>query len=196
MIFPGFETLDVFGPVQMWGRLDGYELVLVSEHGGPVRSAQGVETVAHFSFESAPQFEIIMVPGGAGTRTEVNNPVMLEFLRRQDRGSDWTISVCTGSALLARAGILDGRRATSNKLAWRFATGQSADVLWQGHARWVVDGKYVTSSGVSAGTDMALGFVEMLYGRARAERIARGAEYIWNDDPANDPFAVGEASSR
>lgn len=190
VIFPDFETLDVFGPVQMWGRLDDYEVVMVSQHGAPVLSAQGVETLARYSFENAPQFEVIMVPGGLGTRTEVNNPAILAFLRRQDRGTEWTTSVCTGSAVLARAGILDGRNATSNKKAWQFATSQGSNVLWQGRARWVVDGKYVTSSGVSAGTDMALGLVEELYGRSRAELTARDAEYIWNDDPSNDPFAV------
>lgn len=161
VIFPDFETLDVFGPVQMWGRLDDYEVVMVSQYGGPVLSAQGVETPARYSFENAPQFEVIMVPGGLGTRTEVNNPAILAFLRRQDRGTEWTTSVSQGS-----------------------------NVLWQGRARWVVDGKYVTSSGVSAGTDMALGLVEKLYGRARADLTARDAEYIWNDDPSNDPFAV------
>jgi len=195
VIFPGFETLDVFGPVQMWGRLPDYEVVMVSEHGGPVMSSQDIESVATYSFANAPQFEIIMIPGGMGTRREVNNPAMLDFLRQQDRGTEWTTSVCTGSAVLAKAGILSGRNATSNKMAWKFAIGQASDVHWQGHARWVIDGKYVTSSGVSAGSDMALGLVERLYGRALAERIARGAEYSWNDDPTNDPFAVEEATT-
>ena len=190
VLFPNFETLDVFGPVQMWGRLDDYEIVMVSQDGDPVVSAQGIETTARYSFRNAPQFDVIMVPGGMGTRTEVNNPAILAFLRRQDSGTEWTTSVCTGSAVLARAGILDGRNATSNKKAWQFATSQGSNVLWQGRARWVVDGKYVTSSGVSAGTDMALGLVEKLYGRARAELTARDSEYIWNDDPSNDPFAV------
>ncbi|WP_202814652.1 DJ-1/PfpI family protein [Bradyrhizobium tropiciagri] len=190
IIFPGFETLDVFGPVQMWGRLPDYEVVMVSEHGGSVRSAQGIETVAAYSFANAPQFEIIMIPGGIGTRREVDNPAMLQFLQQQDRGTEWTTSVCTGSAVLAKAGILNGRNATSNKMGWKFATSQSSDVHWQGHARWVVDGKYVTSSGVSAGTDMALGLVEKLYGRSAAERAARGAEYSWNDDSTKDPFAI------
>ncbi|HEY4146184.1 DJ-1/PfpI family protein [Pinirhizobacter sp.] len=191
VIYPDFETLDVFGPVQMWGRLDDHELVMVSQHGGLVKSAQGFEAVADYSFDNAPQFDIIMVPGSlAGTEREVKNPAMLEFLRRQDRGTELTTSVCTGSALLARAGILDGRKATSNKRRWEFATSQGSMVHWQGRARWVVDGKFITSSGVSAGTDMALALVEMLYGRARAERVAAGAEYTWNDDPSNDPFAV------
>jgi putative intracellular protease/amidase len=163
---------------------------MVSEDGRPGRSAQGIETAARYSFANAPQFDILMVPGGTGTRREVDNTVMLAFLRRQDQGTTWTTSVCTGSGLLAKAGILDGRKATSNKVAWSWATAQSANVAWQGRARWVFDGKYVTSSGVSAGTDMALALVEKLKGRTAADEAARVTEYVWNDDPGNDPFAV------
>jgi putative intracellular protease/amidase len=190
VLFDRFETLDVFGPVQMWGRLKDHGLVMVSEKGGAVASAQGVKTLCDHAFADAPQFDILMIPGGAGTRTEVNNPAMLDFLRRQDRGTQWTTSVCTGSAVLAKAGILDGRKATTNKRAYAWATGQSQAVQWQPRARWVVDGKYVTSSGVSAGTDMALGLVATLYGREEALSIAQAAEYQWQDDPNNDPFAV------
>jgi len=193
ILFDRFETLDVFGPVEMWGRLKDYEVVTICERGGTITSSQGIETVCRFSFADSPQLEIIMIPGGGGTRTEVRNPAMLEFLRRQDRKTDWTTSVCTGSAVLARAGILDGRKATTNKQAYAWATSQSQVVQWQGRARWVVDGKYITSSGVSAGTDMALGLVEKIYGRAEAVRIAEGAEYIWNSDPDNNPFAVENA---
>jgi len=190
VLFPRFETLDVFGPVEMWGRLDDYEIVTVSEHGGTITSAQGIDTVIDYSFENAPQFDIIMIPGGMGTRTEVNNPVMLDFLRKQDEGTEYTTSVCTGAAVLAKAGLLDGRKATSNKMAWVFATSQDKDVLWQPSARWVEDGKYVTSSGISAGIDMALALIEDLEGREKADYVAKTAEYIWNDDPSDDPFAV------
>lgn len=190
VLYDKFETLDVFGPVQMWGRLPDHKVVFVAEQAGPVHSSQGPEAVATYSFDNAPQFDIVMVPGGGGARQEVNNPKILEFIRLQDRGSDLTISVCTGAALLAKAGLLDDRKATTNKLAWSWATGQSAKVDWVGHARWVEDGKYITSSGVSAGTDMALAVVEKLYGREAAERRARGAEYVWSDDANNDPFAV------
>lgn len=190
VLFPGFETLDVFGPVEMWARLPDYRIVMVSQHGGPVKSGQGIDTVATYSFDNAPQFDILMIPGGGGTRTEVNNPDMLAFLRKQDKGTTWTTSVCTGSAVLAKAGILDGHKATSNKLAFAWASSQSGKVTWQGHARWVIDGKYITSSGVSAGTDMALGLVEKLYGHQVAERTAYYTEYVWDDDPTKDPFAV------
>lgn len=189
VLFPGFETLDVFGPVEMWARLPDYQIVMVSQHGGPVKSAQGIDTVTTHSCKTAPQFDILMIPGGGGTRVEVNNLEMLAFLRKQDQGTQWTTSVCTGSAVLAKAGILDGRKATSNKLAFAWASSQSARVAWQGHARWVIDGKYITSSGVSAGTDMALGLVEKLYGREKADQTARFTEYVWDDDPSKDPFA-------
>lgn len=190
VIFPDFETLDVFGPVQMWGRLPDYEVVMVSEKGGLVRSSQGIETRAAYSFADAPQFDILMIPGGMGTRREVNNPALLDFLRRQDQGTEYTTSVCTGAAVLAKAGLLAGHKATTNKRAWSWATSQDAKVAWQPSARWVIDGKYVTSSGVSAGTDMALGLVERLYGREQAIQTARGAEYVWSDEADNDPFAV------
>lgn len=190
IVFDRFETLDVFGPVEMWGRLPDYEIVIISESGLPAKSSQGVSTLATYSFANAPQLAIIMVPGGGGTRSEVNNPAMIAFVQKQDRGTEWTTSVCTGSAVLAKAGILDARRATTNKRAYAWATSQSDRVQWQGRARWVVDGKYVTSSGVSAGTDMALALIEKLYDRKMADRIADGAEYVWNDDPQNDPFSV------
>ena len=190
ILFPGFETLDVFGPVQMWGRLPDHEIVTVSQSGGLIASSQGVETNATYAFAETPQLAILMIPGGMGVRTEIDNPAMIEFIARQDGATDYTASVCTGAALLAKAGLLRGRRATTNKQAWRWVTGQAPDVIWQPRARWVVDGKYVTSSGVSAGTDMALGLVELIYGRERAEGIARDAEYVWNSTSDDDPFAV------
>lgn len=100
--------------------------------------------------------------------------------------------MCTGSALLARAGVLEGRRATSNKAFFSLAEAQDASVDWQRSARWVEDGKYVTSSGVYAGTDMALGLVARLYGKEHPPQLAHSLEYEWNDDPDNDPFALTE----
>lgn len=188
VIFPGFESVDVFGPAQMWGRLPEYELVLISEHGGPVMSAQGISTLASYSFGNAPRVQIMMIPGGKGSRDEVRNQAMLDFVRDQDQTTKWTVSVSAGAAILAKSGVLKGRNATSNKLAFKFATSQDAQVRWQGNARWVVDGKYVTASGGSAGTDMALDLIERLYGRSYADRTARIAEYTWNDQSANGQF--------
>ncbi len=190
VVYDDFETLDVFGPVQMWGRLPDHELVIISQDGRPVRSSQGVVTQAAFGFADAPPLDVLMVPGGMGARKQVDNAALLEFLRTRSAAARWTTSVCTGAALLARAGLLDGRSATTNKLAFDWASGQSARVRWQRRARWVVDGTVMTSSGVSAGTDMALALVERLYGRAAAEEAAKTAEYVWNDDPGSDPFAL------
>ena len=100
-----------------------------------------------------------------------------------------TTTVCTGTALLARTGLLDNRAATSNKMAWDWVTQHGPNVNWRRRARWVDDGNIITSSGVSAGIDMALALIARLHGRATAEQAARVMEYIWNDDPANDPFA-------
>lgn len=190
VLYPNFEVLDVFGPVEMWAYVPDFQVVMVSESGGPVRSTQGVEVVAAYSFENAPQLDILMVPGGSGTRVELNNPAMLDFIRRQNEKTTFTTSVCTGSALLAKAGLLKGRKATSNKNFFSLAVDQDPSVDWQRRARWVEDGKFITSSGVSAGTDMALGLIAKVRGKDVARMLARNLEYEWNEDPANDPFAI------
>ena len=100
-----------------------------------------------------------------------------------------TATVCTGSALLARTGLLDHRPATSNKLAWDWVVQQGPQVQWVRQARWVDDGDILTSSGVSAGIDMALSLIARLHGREMALTSARNMEYIWNEDAENDPFA-------
>ena len=189
VLYPGFEVLDVYGPAEMWGYVPEFDIVYVAEQAGPVMSGQGVATVAQFGFADAPPLDILMVPGGFGTTAQLENAALIAYLRAQDARSELTTSVCTGSALLARAGVLDGRRATSNKRFFSLAATQDPDVDWVVSARWVEDGKYVTSSGVSAGTDMALAVIARLFGKARAEGIASGVEYEWQDDPTVDPFA-------
>ncbi len=115
---------------------------------------------------------------------------MLDFLRAQDRHTQLTTSVCSGAWLLAQAGLLEGRRATTNKLYFKVATALPAKVDWVKHARWVEDGKYITSSGVSAGTDMALALAAKFHGADAARQLAHSLEYQWIEDPNNDPFAV------
>lgn len=195
VLYPGFELLDVFGPVEMWANVPEMEVVMIAEQAGPVRSAQGVEVIATHGFSNAPKIDILMTPGGVGTYAALENARLLDFLRAQDRTVELMTSVCTGSALLAKAGLLRGRRATSNKAFFQLAVDQDPGVTWMRRARWVEDGKYVTSSGVSAGTDMSLGVVARLYGQDRARQLARSLEYQWNDDPSNDPFALPEAGA-
>jgi transcriptional regulator GlxA family with amidase domain len=99
------------------------------------------------------------------------------------------MSVCTGSALFARAGVLDGRRATTNKMSFQWVADQGPEVHWVKEARWVEDGKLATSSGVSAGMDMALAVIARLYGEQVSNNVAIAAEYDWHRDAGWDPFA-------
>lgn len=189
VFYDKFELLDVYGPLEMFGSL-GPELriVTVAEKAGPVASFQGPKTVAEHGFADCPPLDLVLLPGGFGTIPELENPAMLAFLRERARTAEVTMSVCSGSAILARAGLLDGRRATSNKQFFDLARAQRDAVQWVEEARWVEDGPFVTSSGVSAGTDMALGVIARLYGRETAEKIANYTEYEWNSDPTRDPF--------
>ena len=190
VLFHEFELLDVFGPLQMFGLLpEHFAIHLVAETGTLVASRQGPRSVIDHEFGESPQFDILLVPGGMGTRQQVTNPVLLEWLRHQSAGAQYTTSVCTGSALLARAGLLDGVRATTNKAAFAWATEQGKHVIWQTQARWVEDGKFFTSSGVSAGIDMSLALIKKLLGLETAQQVALSAEYEWHEDPDWDPFA-------
>jgi transcriptional regulator GlxA family with amidase domain len=145
--------------------------------------------VAQHGFADCPPLDLLLLPGGIGTLAQLQNPALLDFLRERAAAAERTLSVCSGSAILARAGLLDGRRATSNKQFFSLATGQSEKVEWVEQARWVEDGPFATSSGVSAGIDMALAVIARLYGRARAQEIADLTEYEWHSDAQRDPFA-------
>ena len=189
VLFEGFELLDLYGPLEMFGCLPNeVRIETVAEQAGPVRSGPGPATVAAQAFADAPAFDLILVPGGSGVFAGLESAPLLDFLRRASEKAELTMSVCNGSALLAKAGVLDGKRATSNKIFFDHAEEQSDAVDWQPEARWVDDGDVVTSSGVSAGTDMALAVIERLYGRDRAEAIAIVTEYEWQRDAAKDPF--------
>ena len=182
VLFEGFELLNVFGPLEMFGlAADDFEIRLISEHGGVVSSRQGPKSVCDAAFGSSPALDLLLVPGGIGTRREVINPVLLEWLKTHSEQAELVTSVCTGSALLAKAGVLDGVRATTNKLAFAWASSQSEKVLWQRQARWVEDGKFFTSSCVSAGIDLSLAVIARLVSHQAAEQAANFAEYPWRD---------------
>lgn len=198
-LFDGFTVLDAYGPIQAFAacRLttpDGkrqpfFEIFTVGTRPGPARSAEGPVTQVEHAFADAPRWDILVVPGGVGTRALVKDDAFLGQLARASERSAITTTICTGAALLARTGRLDGRPATTNKIAWDWVLEQGPRVRWQRRARWVDDGDILTSSGVSAGTDMALALVGRLHGRDMAVTAARNMEHIWNEDPANDPFA-------
>jgi putative intracellular protease/amidase len=190
VLFPGFELLDVFGPLELFGHLSGMiDIATIAEHAGPVASAQQVRAVAEHGFADAPPCELLLIPGGIGTRAEIDNPAILDFLRARVPGAELTMTVCTGTALLARSGLLDGRRATTNKAVFRWVAEQGPKVDWVRAARWVEDGPFFTSSGVSAGMDMSLAVIATLVGQDTADALATGAEYDWHRDASWDPFA-------
>ena len=190
VLFPEFELLDVFGPLEMFGMApESFDIHVVAERGGEVASRQGPRSVVEHVFGDERHYDMLLVPGGRGTRKEVDNATLLEWLRIQSERAEYVTSVCTGSALLARAGVLDGVRATTNKRAYAWATSQGERVHWEKEARWVEDGKFFTSSGVSAGMDMSLAVIGKLLGREAAAEIATWTEYEWHEDPSWDPFA-------
>ena len=190
VLFPDFEILDVFGPVEMLGMYpESFRLRMVAETPGMVSSVQAPKCLAEDAFDDDVAYDAVLVPGGQGTRREVNNRSMIEWLRRRAEQAQFVTSVCTGAALLAKAGVLDGRKATTNKMSFDWVASQGPNVLWQHEARWVEDGNIFTSSGVSAGMDMALAFISRTLGETAAEDAALWAEYTRHRDAAVDPFA-------
>lgn len=189
LLFEDFETLDVFGPVEIFGRLrDMFSIGFYSLDGGIIRNDHGVSHQSLPLKELKDGTDIFLIPGGYGTRKEVYNTELIRGIRSISEKSDFVLCVCTGSALLAKTGLLDDRLATSNKRAFDWVAEQSTAVNWQRKSRWVADGKYYTSSGVSAGIDMALGFLSDLHGYSFAKNVADEIEYSWTEDKNHDPF--------
>jgi transcriptional regulator GlxA family with amidase domain len=190
MLYPDFELLDNFGPMEMFGNLQGaVEMMTVGNESGLVKSAQGTRVHADHGLDDCPKLDMILVPGGMGTRAAVDDARLVDWLRRRSSEAEIVMTVCTGSGLLAQTGLLDGRRATTNKafFVWPETTWQK--VRWVREARWVEDGKFWTSSGVSAGMDMALAVIAKIVGQEAAELLATGTEYEWHRDAGWDPFA-------
>jgi len=187
-LFDGFELLDVCGPAQVLGVVSNrFQIRWPGPEIGPVRSAiaqaDGPLIEAQDVWETSERLSVVLLGGGRGTRTGVNDERLLAALRRQAAGTELIASVCTGSALLAKAGLLDGKRATSNKLAFKWVVTQGPKTQRVPQARWVLDGNVLTSGGVAAGIDMAVALLAHFHGEELARRIATGIEYAW------DPFA-------
>jgi len=192
VLFEDFEMLDLYGPLEMFSyfRKD-FEITAIAERKGAIRSSGGPSTLAEVTFAERQDFDVLLVPGGAGVRVEKDNSAILEWLRSTSENARLVTSVCTGSLLLARADVLQGRKATTNKEAFDWVVENAPGVDWQRKARWVEDGKFITSSGVSAGIDMSLAVIEAILGPEAAENAAKWGEYIRNPDPDDDPFTKG-----
>jgi len=190
VLFPGFELLDLYGPLEMLGLLgDQISITLFAEIPGAIKSSVGVKGYAEASLKEASALDLLLIPGGIGTRALVLENRFIDLLLEKAREAHLVATVCTGSALLAKTGLLDGHRATSNKIAFDWVREQGPSVHWVREARWVEDGKFFTSSGISAGIDMTLGLISHLYSRETALEVARRAEYLWNEDRNNAPFS-------
>ncbi|MGW1026039.1 DJ-1/PfpI family protein [Streptomyces sp. NPDC002577] len=184
VLFDRFTALDAVGPYETLGRLPDAELVFVAEQTGPVRTDTGALAItADKTLAEVTSPDIVVVPGGPGQTPQMDNETLLEWLRTVDATSTWTTSVCTGSLLLAAAGLLEGRRATSHWLALDFMKQFGVEPTGE---RVVVDGKYVTAAGVSSGIDMGLTLVGMIAGDEHAQAVQLLTEY----DP-QPPYDAG-----
>lgn len=190
LLFDDFETLDVFGPVEVLGRLKKlYTVAFYSLQGGVVKNEHGINILSEPLEDIKSGVDIFLIPGGRGTRAGVDNMALLTSIRSISEHSVYVLTVCTGSALLAKTGLLDNKKATSNKKSFDWVAGLNDKVIWMREARWTVDGKYYTSAGVSAGIDMTLGFLADRHGEEFARKVAVEIEYAWQEDKDHDRFS-------
>ncbi len=181
LLFEDAEELDFVGPwevLKIAARLGGGDerVVTIAERDRPLRCAQGLRVLPDHSFENAPRIDIVLVPGGIGTRTEVENPRLIEWLRKTGERCRFVTSVCTGALLLHEAGFARGKRVTTHfnfvpKLRER------GEVTVLEHVRYVRDGNLVTAAGVSAGIDMTLWLIGQIHGADFARQVQRWIEY-------------------
>ncbi|GAA4936249.1 DJ-1/PfpI family protein [Actinoplanes utahensis] len=184
VVFDRFTALDAVGPYEVLSRVPGGEVVFVGEREGPVRTEVGsLALTVDATFTDVPHPDVIVVAGGPGQNDHMSDGPMHRWLRRADATSTWTTSVCTGSLILAAAGLLAGRRATSHWLSLELLAEFGAVPTEE---RVVTDGKYVTAAGVSAGIDMAIGLVAAITDATVAQAVQLGIEY----DP-RPPFVAG-----
>lgn len=215
LLFPQFEVLDAAGPIEALNAFSYYmdhqeiSLSVIAQTMDPVSPGPIApeKKSLHFTgqqfyqpthtFETAPVLDVLIVPGGRGVdRSDEDMKSVLNFIRKTYHGSDgkpplkYIFSVCTGSDLFARAGILDGQRATTNKKAWWRVTPHGPKTHWIANARWVTSGNVWTTSGVTAGIDGMMALIAQIYDEETAQKLSDIIEHNRVKDPANDPFAA------
>lgn len=188
LLFDEVEVLDFAGPFEVFAVTDElsghstFNVFTLAENPGTIRARNGLKVVPDHSFESAPEPQILLVPGGVGTRALLKKPAVVEWVRTRAQRTEIVASICTGSLVLARAGLLDGLDVTTHheNLADLAQLAPAARV--RGDRRFFDHGHVATAAGISAGIDLSLHLVARLHGRATAERTARYMEYAWSAD--------------
>jgi len=182
-LFDDVEELDAVGPWEVlahWTRehpQDGWAVSCLSFDGEPVTAAKGLVLGAHVALDDAPRLDVLLHPGGQGTRRLLRDPAHLDWVRAQRAEVPLMTSVCTGALVYAAAGLLRGRPATTYWGALDELRALDPSVQVREHERWVDDGDIITSAGVSAGIDMALHLVDRLAGNDRARQVKHGIQY-------------------
>jgi transcriptional regulator GlxA family with amidase domain len=183
LLFDDVEELDAVGPwdvLSYWTQhypQDGYDVSCVSVDGRSVRAAKGLVLGAHHSFDDAPPLEVLLHPGGIGTRRLLRDQTHVEWVVQQRAAVPLLTSVCSGSLVYAAAGLLRDRAATTHWAAVPELAALDPSTRIDPDARWVDDGDVITSAGVSAGIDMALYLVDRLAGPERARDVQRYIQY-------------------
>jgi transcriptional regulator GlxA family with amidase domain len=183
LLFDQFEELDAVGPWEVlaaWTRAnpeDGWAVTTLSRDGTLVRAAKGMQIQPEHSYDSAPPLDVLLYPGGLGTRAHLDDPAQLDWVRAQRDSAELLTSVCTGSLVYAKAGLLTGRPATTHWSALDLLKELDPTIEVDGHRRFIDCGDVITSAGVSAGIDMALHLVARLSGVERAREVRRYIQY-------------------
>ncbi|BFU63678.1 DJ-1/PfpI family protein [Rodentibacter abscessus] len=178
VLFNGYESLDLVGAVAFLHRLPNASLHYISTDGGEIKSSQGIISSTQ-KLDSLLPNSLLLVVGGQGTRALVNDTQFIDTLTKWVKQAAFCLCVCTGSALVAKTGLLNHLPATSNKRAFEWVKNVNPKVNWQAIARWVKADKFYTSSGVSAGMDMVLGFIADQFNETLAIQLANQLEYRW-----------------
>lgn len=190
LIFDDVEVLDFCGPFEVFSvarpageNSDGFKLfnvVIIAQEDKIITCRGGLLVKPHATIENHPQLDILVIPGGQGTRRERHNPRLLDWIVQQDQHTNLTTSVCTGAFLLAERNLLDHHQATTHwaSIEWMRNTYPAIEMV--ADARVVDQGHIITSAGISAGIDMSLHVVSRLYGIDVAEWTARHMEYDWS----------------
>ncbi|MET0306857.1 MAG: DJ-1/PfpI family protein [Solirubrobacterales bacterium] len=190
LLFDKLAAQDAVGPYEVFRCVPGWDITFAGLRAGEVRSEGGLGLVVDRTLDEATEADLVLVPGGVGSDALLENEAVLSWLREIDTVTKWTTSVCTGALLLGAAGLLEGKRATTNWLALGELPKYGAEVV--GGGRWVEDGKTITAAGVTAGIDMALHLVGREAGPQVAEAVQLGIEY--DPDPPFDSGSPEKAS--